>query len=554
MKSLYDIALLLKKYLGSSLHALLYTLELAIIKKYLPQIIDDLKKEKDKKKLSVILNKGYYELNLPHKITEIEENFPIDKIVKYLIDAKIDFKNIQEFIEKFTIEKKSNDIYKYSTPIELKKLMVDILDIKENETIYNPAFGIGGFFLNISKSNKNVSIYGEDYEGINRVIAGLTAQLAGIKKCNLKVGNVITNSYWCNKNECKKFDKVICNPPVNAPFSPDIIKDDFRFRYFGIPSLNASEFLFVEHILSTMKKKAVILIRESLLQRGSKEAKIRTKIAYEGLIEAIVLLPKGIIPYIKENLALCILSRNNKEIFFVDANRPYFIKRVGKRNTIYRIDELKDIVLNRYKKDFTLNVPINKISPLSLSPSYYLKDKKSDEEIYLKDIADSIYRVQRVSNYKKDFLKYCEIGLKDIPKYNYIIECNNIRKGDKKKVLKFALKKNDILIPLRKGANVIGIVGKTDKLLIPNSGIMVIRLKNIYDAYGLYLYLQSEKGKKELQKLYDEAPNKALNKDLLETLIIPKYIFTNAKEKFEKIKRYQEKIEILKKQINLCLN
>jgi len=555
LKTLYDIAVVLKRHLGKSSYALLYTLELAVIKKYIPEIIEELEKNiKDKGKLAAILNRAYYRLSLSHKITEIDDNFPIQLIAKYLIEADIDFYSISKFLQKFTIDKSSNDLYRFSTPIELKELMVGLLDIKERDSIYNPCFGIGGFFIDIAKTNKNVNIYAEDSEGINRVIAGLTAQLSGIKRCSLKVSNVIANPAWCNKKNCGQFNKVICNPPFDASFYPDNLKDDFRFKRFGIPPLNASEFLFLEHLLAAMKEKGVFLIRESLLQRSSKEAKIRTKIAYDGYIESIISLPKGIIPNWKENMALMVLSKDNKEIFFVDANRPYFIKRKGRRNTIFRTNELIDTVLNKKEKDFSLKVPIKDISAISLAPSYYLKNSKNSNEKTLKDIAVDIFRAQRISIYKKDYVKYHEIGLKDIVTNGYTLKSKNIKKGDREKVEKFKLKENDILLPLRGSANIIGIIGKVQDFLIPNSGIMVIRLKNTDDAYGLYIYLKSAKGGQELQKLYNEAPNKTLNKDILGTLKIPENLSKNSKDRFEKICKYQEEINFLKSKVDNIIN
>jgi len=82
---------------------------------------------------------------------------PLVSVSKYLIDAAVDADAISLFIQEFSIEKNSNDLYGFSTPVELKELMVSLLDIKDHESIYNPCFGIGGFFgILLSKKQRPV--------------------------------------------------------------------------------------------------------------------------------------------------------------------------------------------------------------------------------------------------------------------------------------------------------------------------------------------------------------------------------------------------------------
>ena len=263
----------------------------------------------------------------------------------------------------------------------------------------------------------------------------------------------------------------------------------------------------------------------------------------EGSIEAIVSLPKGIVPHTKEDLALIVLSKENKNILFVDANRPYFSKRQGKRNTIYRVEELVEIVLKRQKSEYSTLVPLQEISAVSLSPTYYLKAAGHDRN--LGKIA-TIFRAQRVA--ATNGIPYQEIAIKDIVPNGYTSKSQTIKRADPNKAANFRLQSLDILLPLRGSPSSIGII-KTSHLLIPNAGIIVIRTKKSEEAYCLYLYLRSAKGQQELQKLYDTAPNKTLSPALLQTLKIPKNLGRNCKERVERIFAYQKQIEKLEEKI-----
>ncbi len=552
-----DIAVRLKRYLGSSSQALLITLELAVIKKYESLIIDELKDNlHDPSKLFQTVNRAYHKLSLKNKITKYGSDFPLVSVSKYLIDAAVDADAISLFIQEFSIEKNSNDLYGFSTPVELKELMVSLLNIKDYESVYNPCFGIGGFFGTIAEQSRTVTLFGEEIEDVYRRIGGLTAQLSGITECTLVKSDVILDPHYCKDDEYTKFDKVICNPPLDMSFDIDSIKNDSRFKKYGLPPANASELLFLEHAIASMKEKAVVMVRLSVLQRSTNEAKIRTSIAYDGKIESVIALPKGIIPHWREDMALVILSKNNKDILFIDANRPYFSKRKGRRNTIYRVAEIVERSKNRTTDKYATLVPLSNVSAESLSPAYYFqKNRDPLNSKTLSSVSSFIFRSQRLrSNTDSYTVSYSEIGVRNIIVNGYIF-CSNIKKyGSLKRVNIFKLQKLDILLPLRGNASTVGIIGEHRETLVCNSGLICIRSEEKTQAYALYLYLRSDKGQKALDKLYDESPNRTINPEILATLTVPNILDPKAKEKFEDLRNKQKEINILERTIHTIIN
>jgi len=46
--------------------------------------------------------------------------------------------------------------------------------------------------------------------------------------------DVILGPHYCKYVACTKFDKVICTPPQDISFDIDRIKDDSRFKKYGL--------------------------------------------------------------------------------------------------------------------------------------------------------------------------------------------------------------------------------------------------------------------------------------------------------------------------------
>jgi type I restriction enzyme M protein len=323
-----------------------------------------------------------------------------------------------------------------------------------------------------------------------------------------------------------------------------------------VPPANASELLFLEHAIASMKEKAVVMVRLSVLQRSSNEAKIRTAIAYDGKIESVIALPKGIIPHWREDMALVILSHGNKDILFIDANQPYFSKRKGRRNTIYRVDHIIETAKNRTTDTYATLVPLSDVSAESLSPAYYFqKNRDLLNSKTLASVAGSIFRSQRLqSNTDSDTILYNEIGVKNIISNGYTLYSDIKKYGNMKRVDIFKLQTLDILLPLRGNASTVGIAGESKETLVCNSGLICIRPKDDTDAYALYLYLRSERGQEALDKLYDESPNRTINPEILATLAIPEIFDLKAKEKFENLGKIQKEITILEKEVHTIIN
>jgi type I restriction enzyme M protein len=300
-----------------------------------------------------------------------------------------------------------------------------------------------------------------------------------------------------------------------------------------------------------MEKKAVVLMRLSLLQRSSNEAKIRTKMAREGLIEAVVALPGGIVPHWKEPMALVLLSSGNENILFVDAAVPRFLKRRGRRNGIHRIGEIVETVKGRKETFYSVKVPLQEIEAESLAPSHYLAAGREKEGIPLSELTERIFRAQRVR--APQGLPFGEIGVGDMVREGFTAGPGRLATGNAKRVERFALRPFDILLPLRGNANRVAIVGEHETPLVPNAGVIVLRPRSREDAFGLYLHLLSEKGREELEALYGDCPGRTLNPEALAHWRVKLPDGVEAEKRVAHIFRLRRETERLEKRIEQLL-
>ena len=273
--------------------------------------------------------------------------------------------------------------------------------------------------------------------------------------------------------------------------------------------------------------------------------------ALDGKIETIISLPHGIIPHWQEEMALVILSQGNNNIQFIDANQPYFSKRKGRRNTIYRYEEIIDVALNKTESPYSVSISIDEISPENLSSRYYIESvRKGSECQSLSEIADTIFRAQRLGGGVKDdkITDYQELMIHDIRPNQFTVNVSKTKRGSTRRVDAFRSMPYDILLPLRGGPTTVGILGEINDIVVANAGIITIRLKDRGKVKALYLYLLSKKGQDALSRLYEASPNKTINPDVLGTLPVVAELGEDG-GKFSRLTELQKQVEDMEKEI-----
>ena len=224
----------------------------------------------------------------------------------------------EDLIRRFN-EASNEEAGDHFTPREVIRLMVDILFEPDNEiltlkeivkTIYDPAMGTGGMlsvseeYLKEHNPDAQLEVFGQDYNDQSYAISGSDMLIKGQNIEHIILGDSFTADGFPNE----KFDYMLANPPFGVEWKPEFgfIKKEheemgYRGRFgAGLPRINDGSFLFLQHMISKMKKpkdggsRIGIVFNGSPLftgSAGSGESEIRRWIIENDWLEAIIALP-----------------------------------------------------------------------------------------------------------------------------------------------------------------------------------------------------------------------------------------------------------------------
>ncbi|MGX3045330.1 N-6 DNA methylase [Helicobacter sp. T3_23-1056] len=569
------------------------------------------------------------------KFIPLDSKASMQKILRFIEQCSISSKNpafcnafIERFLDIITQKKTSNKLYFYSTPSEINELLVGILDIKDGEEIYNPCYGIGSVFLSLK--NQNIKLYGEELDFKLAFIARLVARISGIKNTHLGISDILVNPLFrinalqnpvqkpaqnpaknlsqnltqkyntqSQKNlktpqnpkskqessDFVKFDKILCNPPLNAQMSTEHLKDDSRFAKTGVLVKSYPELVFLTHSLAHLKQKGVFIVRNQTLLKSALEGKLRSYLCQNGLIEAIIELPKNIFPHQNYDFSVIVISKGNKEILHINTNSEHFYTKDGKYNRLKNIDRILEIY--RYKKltPHSALTPLSKIYPKDLRAQSYINSRLQPlaqntlshfshhnaikphlnlaKDFSLQDLGVEIFRGQRVQGTQNDEdIEFYDIGIADFAICGWTQSFGSKKdRGNIAKIHKYHIKPYDILLSLRGISPKIAIVGTqamhkkevwqtksidtthADKIpSVVNAGIIVLRAPSAEVAIGLYCYLFSTQGEEILSRLYKTNTDGVIDTQSLLALRVPSDYDKNAAQKMEKLDNAKNKI------------
>jgi type I restriction enzyme M protein len=234
-------------------------------------------------------------------------------------------------------ESKSNiNLY---TPRDLAKLVVDLINPNLGMEIYDPAFGFGSILIEsvrhlINQGNNphKIHVCGQEKNYELRSTVSIILVLHGVLNFNIYQEKSIEF-----RNDNRKFDVVISNPPFGAKNWEDYGQDDDSlYLQYGYPPKNSADYAFILKALAVLSDqgKSAIIVPHGVLFREGAEGKIRKNIIENNLIEAIVSLPQSLFYNTKIPTAIILFNKNkmneDRGILFVDASNEYGVSR--KRN------------------------------------------------------------------------------------------------------------------------------------------------------------------------------------------------------------------------------
>jgi type I restriction enzyme M protein len=197
--------------------------------------------------------------------------------------------------------KKAGEFY---TPRSVVRMMVDILDPKAGESIYDPACGTGGMLLgaidHVQRAGGDArtffgKIYGQEKNLTTSAIARMNLVLHGIEDFEIVREDTLRNPAFTDSSTggLATFDCVIANPPFSLKeWGREVWEADRWGRTnYGLPPDSYGDYAWVQHMVASMAVgtgRMAVVLPQGALFRGDAEGRIRRALLEQDLIEAVI--------------------------------------------------------------------------------------------------------------------------------------------------------------------------------------------------------------------------------------------------------------------------
>ena len=223
----------------------------------------------------------------------------------------------EELIRKFS-ELSNETAGEHFTPREVIRLMVNLIFIDDADvykpgvvkTLCDPACGTGGMLsvaedhLRSLNPQARLEVFGQELNAETYAICRSDMMLKGQDASHITYGNSFSEDHF----DGQRFDYLLANPPfgvewkkVEAEVRKEAETKGFNGRFgAGLPRINDGSFLFLQNMISKMKRpqeggsRVAIVFNGSPLftgAAGSGESEIRRWIIENDWLEAVVALP-----------------------------------------------------------------------------------------------------------------------------------------------------------------------------------------------------------------------------------------------------------------------
>jgi type I restriction enzyme M protein len=333
---------------------------------------------------------------------------------------------------------KEGEIY---TPREVIKLLVEILDPKPMESVYDPACGSGGMLIEAFKhveakcgfeEAQKLFLFGQEVNQRTIALAKMNMYIHDIRDAHLEFGDTFLYPKFKEADTIRQFDVVLANPPWNQDgYDEEVLKkaEFYKKRFgFGFTPRQSADWAWIEHMLASAKdngSRVGIVIDNGCLFRGGKEKTIRTAVLSEkhDLVECVILLPEKLFYNTGAPGAIIIFNlhksaeRKGKVLFINASKEAEQHPEVRKLNRLSEANIRK--IADAYKnfteeKSFSRIVPIKEIleqNDSNLNVTLYVMQDEENEGI---NIAQEYAELKKLETQRQEISAKLEKFLKEI--------------------------------------------------------------------------------------------------------------------------------------------
>lgn len=273
----------------------------------------------------------------------------------------------------------------YYTPRPLIRTIVQVVDPKIGETVYDPACGSAGFlceaFAYMEKKIKSVNdnkvlqektFYGKEKKPLPYIIATMNMIFHGVAAPNIIRGNTLAEN-MAQVQEKDRKDVILANPPFGGSERGEVLQN-FDLR------TSETAYMFMQHFIKMLKAggRAGIVIKNTFLSNGD-AAQLRKVLLEQCDLHTILDLPSGVFQGAGVKTVVLFFDKGTptKKIWYYQLNPG---RNLGKTNALNEDDLTDFLKLQKLKADSENSWSID-ISTLGEDYDLSVKNPNRVEEV-----------------------------------------------------------------------------------------------------------------------------------------------------------------------------
>jgi type I restriction enzyme M protein len=303
----------------------------------------------------------------------------------------------------------------YYTPRSLIEAIVNVVDPKVGEKVYDGAVGSAGFLVeaynhlytnDLSSSQlrrlQEDSLFGKEKKPLPYILGVMNMILHGIEAPNILRTNTLTENL-ADIQEKDRFDVILANPPFGGHERKEV-QDNFPVK------TGETAYLFLQHFMKMLKAggRAGIVIKNTFLSNTDNAAvSIRKELLSNFNLHTIIDLPGGVFRAsssvgVKTVVLFFEKGAPTQKIWYYQLNPG---RSLGKTNPLTMADLKEFITLQKTKADSPNSWTINAADVDQTTFDLSVKNPTTKEEATLRDPADIITEIQRLDKETTEILR-----------------------------------------------------------------------------------------------------------------------------------------------------
>ena len=192
--------------------------------------------------------------------------------------------NGYEFLIKKFADDSGHTAQEFYTNRTVVHLMVQLLDPKPGERIYDPTCGTGGMLISAlaevkrkGGEHRTLKLFGQERNHMTASIARMNLVLHGVQDSEIARGDTLAAPAFVENDKLRTFDVVVANPPYSIKQwnREGWMSDPWGRNFLGTPPQGRADYAFFQHILKSLDPKTgrcAILFPHGVLFRKEEAA------------------------------------------------------------------------------------------------------------------------------------------------------------------------------------------------------------------------------------------------------------------------------------------